>query len=182
MAMIATTIGRDADVARWRNRAEVISERLVAQLWDDSRGLFASTHDGLAIPVDTPFGLLPLLSGRLPAPIARRLVATLLDPDRFWTPFPAPTVAANDPGFDPGQMWRGPVWLNVNRLLIEGLRRSAFPAEAAMLRERTLALALGQPDFPEYYHPLTGALPRRAAPMFGWAAASFLDLAVEPSS
>ena len=80
-------------------------------------------------------------------------------------------------------MWRGPVWLNVNRLLIEGLRRSGFASEAAALRERTLSLALEQPDFSEYYNPLTGSFPRRAAPTFGWAAASFLDLASEaPSS
>ncbi|MFN8592151.1 MAG: hypothetical protein U0031_11895 [Thermomicrobiales bacterium] len=183
MALIAATIGRAADVERWRARAATIAERLVAQRWDDARGLFASTHAGLAVPADTPFGLLPLLTGRLPAGMARRLVATLTDPDRFWPTFPVPTVAVDDRAFAPDQMWRGPVWLNVNRLLIEGLRRSGFASEAAALRERTLSLALEQPDFSEYYNPLTGSFPRRAAPTFGWAAASFLDLASEaPSS
>jgi glycogen debranching enzyme len=105
------------------------------------------------------------------------LVATLHDPQRFWPRFPVPTVALDDPAFNPDRMWRGPVWLNVNRLLVEGLTRSGYAAEAAALRRRTLEGALAYPDFREYYNPLSGMPPERAAPMFSWAAATFLDLA-----
>ncbi len=178
MAAIAATIGRHLDVPRWRQRAAAITSQLVAHRWDDRAGLFVSSRHGEPIPVATPFGMMPLLTGRLGKRIVRRLVETMSDPGRFWPRHPVPTVALDDPAFEPGRMWRGPVWLNVNRLLVEGLARSGRPAEAAALRRHTLELAISQPDFREYYDPLTGASPQRAAPMFSWAAAAFLDLAV----
>jgi hypothetical protein len=178
LAAIAETIGHHVDAARFRDEAAALTDRLVALRWDERAGLFTSTHNGQPIPIATPFGLMPLLTGRLPESISRRLGESLLDTSRFWPRYPVPTVAANELAFDPNRMWRGPVWLNVNRLLVEGLQRSGLPDEAALLRRRTLELAIAHPDFREYYNPLTGEPPPRAAPMFGWAAASFLDLAV----
>jgi hypothetical protein len=177
MAEIAAHIGRHQDIPRWRRLADAIAGRLVSDLWEDRLGQFASTRHGARIPVATPFGLMPLLTARLPDAISRRLVATLHDPQRFWPRFPVPTVALDDPAFNPDRMWRGPVWLNVNRLLVEGLTRSGYEAEAIALRRRTLEGALACPDFREYYNPLSGMPPERAAPMFSWAAAAFLDLA-----
>lgn len=68
--------------------------------------------------------------------------------------------------------------MNVNLLLAEGLRRSGFADEAARLGERTLAMAMTQADFSEYYHPDTGRRPPRAAPMFSWSAAAFVEFAL----
>ena len=129
--------------------------------------------------------MVPLLTGRLPAAVADRLVADLIDPSRFWPRFPVPTVALDEATFDPGTMWRGPVWGNVNLLLAEGLRRSGRAGEADRLGERTIAMLLAQPDFGEYTNPLTGLPPRRAKPMFSWTAAAFLEfarLAGQPAS
>ena len=114
----------------------------------------------------------------MPPNIAERLVAHLHDPKSFWTPHPLPTVAANDQKYDPLQMWRGPVWININYIFVEALGRTGYPALARDLAERTLALVMGQNDIYEYYHPVTGEAPPKAAPMFGWSAACFIDLAV----
>ena len=76
-------------------------------------------------------------------------------------------------------MWRGPTWANINYLLIDGLFRSGFADLARELRFRTLELLAGQKDFFEYYHPQSGENPPKAAPIYGWSAALFIDLAIQ---
>jgi glycogen debranching enzyme len=85
----------------------------------------------------------------------------------------------DDPKYDPFKMWRGPTWVNVNYLLIEGLQRSGYPELAVELRKRTLDLISCRNDIYEYYHPATGENPPNAASMFGWSAAVFIDLAIQ---
>jgi len=78
-------------------------------------------------------------------------------------------------------MWRGPTWVNVNYLLIEGLQRSGFPRVADELRRKTLALIQQQDDIYEYYNPETGENPPEAASVFGWSSAVYIDLAIQAS-
>ena len=177
LGRIAERLGRPGAAARYRDEAEGITERLMRHLWDPDAGTFWPLRHGQPIRIRTPFSLMPLLTGRLPAAVADRLVADLTDPGRFWSRYPVPTVALDEATFDPGTMWRGPVWGNVNLLLAEGLRRSGRAGEADRLGERTLAMLLAQPDFGEYTNPVTGLPPRRAKPMFSWTASAFLEFA-----
>jgi glycogen debranching enzyme len=121
------------------------------------------------------------MTGRMPKEIADRLVAHLTNPGEFWPRYPVPTVALDDPKFDPLKMWRGPTWVNVNYLLIEGLARSGCAGLARELRRRTLEVMMGQEDIYEYYDPETGKNPPDAASIFGWSSALFIDMAIEQS-
>lgn len=182
LARIAETLGEAEAAARRRAEANRLLDAMLTHLWDEQAGLFRARRDGQMLPTRTPFGLLPLLTGRLPRAISDRLVETLTDPRQFWTPYPVPTVALNDPAFDPWQMWRGPSWVNVNYLLVEGLKRSGYADWAAELRRKTLEMVMGQADIYEYYHPLTGERPPKAAPMYGWSAALFIELALDETA
>jgi glycogen debranching enzyme len=88
-------------------------------------------------------------------------------------------VARDESVYNPMQMWRGPTWINVNYLLVEGLERSGFPAIAAELRQRTLDMLVISHDIQEYYNPETGSPCQLAAPQFGWSAALFIDMALQ---
>jgi neutral trehalase len=57
----------------------------------------------------------------------------------FGTALPVPSVAVCDAAHYAKDMWRGPVWVNVNWLIAEGLDRYGFRADAASLRQRTAA-------------------------------------------
>ncbi|QBD74510.1 glycogen debranching protein [Ktedonosporobacter rubrisoli] len=182
LARIAQEIGYPEEALDWTQRAKELAERMIALRWDEQAGIFWASRHGQRIPVCTPFHLFPLITGRMPENIAARLVATLTNEKKFWGHHPVPTVAFDDPSFNPLSMWRGPVWLNVNYLLIDGLLRAGYPEQARELRWRTLELALAAEDFYEYYHPLTGQKPPRATHAFGWSAALFIDLVIAASA
>lgn len=182
LGRIADILG-EADAADgFRRDAQRLREKMLAVLWDDDRGLFNALHDGKPVPALTPFSLLPLWMNSLPTRINQRLIANLTDPRTFWSQWPLPTVALNDPKFDPLQMWRGPTWVNINYLFIEGLERAGRPDLAGQLRRKTLDLILRQPDIYEYYNPITGDRPPKAAPIFGWTSAIFIDLAIQETA
>jgi putative isomerase len=179
LAKIASAIGKDEDVEMWRGRAEAMVRRLVERAWDEESGFFWARSNGSRVNVRTPFSLFPLITGQMPPEVAERLVAHLTDERQFWTRYPVPTVAMDDPKYTPGKMWRGPTWVNVNYLLIEGLQRSGYQDLARELRRRTLDLISSRDDIYEYYDPVTGENPPAAASMFGWSSAVFIDLAIQ---
>lgn len=182
LARIARVLGMEEAAAEWEARAATTADALVATLWDAKAGLFLGRHRGESIPVRTAAGLLPILTGRLPEGIVQRLVETLTDPQIFWTHYPVPSVAIDEPTFDPLQMWRGPTWLNINALVIEGLFKTGHADVARELRSRTLDMAARLDDIYEYYHPQTGEAPPKAAPIFGWSAALFIEMAIQEAN
>jgi putative isomerase len=181
LAVMAELIGITAEAAMWRRRAEALVNRMINHFWDPAAGVFRATHNHKPIPVITPFNLYPLWTGQLPADIRDRLLAHLKNPDEFWGPLPIPSVARNDPHFDPNTMWRGPVWANINYFFYEALKQLGEKELANELREKTLAMIMNLPTMVEYYHADTGEPGSRAADAFGWTAAVFIDLAISAS-
>jgi Glycogen debranching enzyme len=171
------------DAVRARRHADRASatQSLLEAMWDDQAGYFRASADGHPLDAYTAVSLLPMLPGRLPEPILDRLLAALDDPDEFATPFAVPTVAVRDPAFSTERMWRGPVWININALLVDALRRSGQPERARSLAERTVALVIHGGGPHEYFNPTTGLKARTATTAFGWSAALFVDLAVQLS-
>ncbi len=186
LAKIAAAIGEPQDALMWAGRTESLANQMVEKMWDPVAGLFwacrPSEEGRIRINVRTPFNLLPLITGRMPPEIAARLIAHLTDEKQFWTRYPVPTVAIDDPKYDPLLMWRGPTWVNVNYLLIEGLQRGGYTELARELRRRTLDMMLNCDDICEYYHPETGETPPKAASVFGWSSALFIEMAIEESN
>ena len=179
LANIAAEIGEVEEAQMWSRRAQSMAQRLIDLQWDGKAGLFWATRMGKRVNVVTPFNLFPLITGRMPDSINELLVKHLTNPAEFWSHYPIPSVAMNDPRFNPIQMWRGPTWANVNYLMIEGLQRCGYDDLAHQLRARTLELLSGQDDIYEYYHPSTGENPPKAAPIYGWSAALFIDMAIQ---
>jgi glycogen debranching enzyme len=181
LAMMAEILGMDAEGAMWRRRAAAIVQRMIEDFWDEEAGLFHALHDEEPIPVCTPFNLYPLWTGQLLDHIRDRLIDHLTNPDEFWDDYVLPTVARNDPSYDPETMWRGPVWVNINYFFIEALEQVGRQDLAQELRDKTLELVMRHPGIYEYYNAETGDRPPEAADIFGWTAAVFIDLAIQAS-
>lgn len=181
LAQIAEILNKDTEAAMWRRRATALVQRMIKDFWDPQAGLFWALKDEQPIRVVTPFNLYPLWTGQLPEDIKNRLLEHLRNPQEFWGLYMLPTVARNDPLYAPDVMWRGPVWANVNYFFIEALRQIQEFDLADELRRRTLELIMSQADIYEYYNAETGQPPLKAANIFGWSAAVFIDLAIQAS-
>ncbi len=123
LARIADHIGLADDAKQWQAGARAVVKRMIDKMWDEEAGVFWALRAEQPVRILTPFSLYPFATGRLPPRITNRLIAHLTNPDEFWTHYPIPTVAQSDPNYDPEQMWRGPTWVNINYLFIEGLVR-----------------------------------------------------------
>jgi glycogen debranching enzyme len=126
-------------------------------------------------PATTIAALAPLALPDLPEDIGRRLVEEhLLDPERFWSPVPPPSVSLQEPSFsvnDRGLLrqrryWRGPTWVNAAWLCWLGLVRLGYDQAAADLADR-IGAAVAAAGLREYYAPCTGA--GMGARDFGWS-------------
>jgi hypothetical protein len=141
--------------------------------WNPETGDYLD-HDIVAgdqIRVETPAGLAASISGLVPPERLRgmwaRYVAAGPGLRPLWT------LSPRRPEFDPRCYWRGPVWLQVNWLVAEGLDGCGLSAEAATVRAAMLELVAGA-GFHEHYSPVDGG--PGGAPSFSWSAALTLDL------
>jgi hypothetical protein len=142
-----------------------VTGALVERLWDERLGLFVDEAGpaGGRPQVSTIASLTPLALPDLPEGIGRRLVEEhLLDPQRYWTLVPPPSVSAREPSYQPDgghglvrRYWRGPTWVNTAWLVWLGLRRLGYEEQAAQMTE-ALAGALRTEGIREYYDPRSG--------------------------
>ena len=154
-----------------------ITPALVERLYDERVGLFLDrVRPGDVRPaIETVAALAPLALPDLPEEICRRLVEEhLLDPARFWLPFPPPSVAATEPAYSNRdhrlglrRYWRGPTWVNAAFLVWLGLVRLGYAEAAGELADR-LAAVVAREGLREYYEPRTGA--GMGARDFAWSA------------
>ena len=181
LAIMAELLGMDSEAQMWRRRSKAIVQRMIQDFWDEESGVFRAKHNNESIPVITPFNLFPLWTGQLPDNIRNRLIEHLTNPEAFWGENILPSVARNDPHYEPRTMWRGPVWVNINYFFIEALHQIGEDSLADELTHKTLDLIIRHPGIYEYYNSENGEPPAKAAEAFGWTAAVFIDLAISAS-
>jgi neutral trehalase len=137
LAQIGRRIGAEA-ADDWQQRGDDLARRINELLWDEQRGMYFDRRDsGEWVAIKTTAGFMPLWAGVASPKQAARLVEHLRDEREFATPFPVPTVAADEPTHS-DDMWRGPTWINTNYLIFRGLVDYGFREEAAALREVTM--------------------------------------------
>lgn len=151
------------------------TERAFEELWDPYSAQYYSrdfvTHR--LLKVSSIATLLPLYAGSVSKERAHQLVKLIENHHAFGPAFPVPTVPTNSPWFRPKLYWQGPTWVNMNWLIIDGLKRYGFDDHATALTESTLELVSRHGCY-EYFDPLTGE--PAGAPNFSWTAALTIDL------
>lgn len=66
-----------------------------------------------------------------------KLIAHLTNPEEFGTPFPIPSISKKDRSFG-SDMWRGPVWINLNYMISHGLAEFGYAALSDEIKAKTL--------------------------------------------
>ena len=180
LAQVAAILGRTRDHAQWLKEAATMKAAIQARMFDKAGGYFFDVKLGSGDPVRVygSEGWTPLWAGVATSDQARSVVRTMLDPRKFATVMPFPTLAADDSRFSPIKgYWRGPVWLDQALFGIEALRRFGYRRQADVMARRLVLNAKGlaqQAPMYENYDPLTGQ--GYQSPNFSWSAASYLLL------
>ena len=163
-----------AEAAEFERRARRVLSALEEKCWDERSGVFWDLYgyDENRAQVLTFTSLFPLVIDSLDRHMVWRLVEEHLLNDReFWLPFPVPSVAANEPSFDPEYrthaIWRGPTSVTSNFYLYWGLRAHGYRDVATELAKRTLQM-VSRGGLREFFNPYTGA--GLGAQNFGWTA------------
>lgn len=138
LARIAKELSKDDEAKSWEKRAQELSERVNDLLWDKETGFYYDNDfNGKLIKIKTEAGFTPLFAGICSKEQAEALVKHLTNPSEFWRKFPVASVSADEPTFS-DNMWRGPVWINMNYFFIEGLKNYGFNDIADKLKKRTI--------------------------------------------
>lgn len=151
LAQMANALGRAEDAARWNHEADRLSELVRTRMWDPDTGFYYNlardtgaftTRDGISVKRKEIIGFLPLWAGIATKDQAARLRQELVNPASFWRRYGVPTLAANDPYFDPYVtkccQWNGAVWLLWDYMIMRGLLDYGYRADAEELVARNL--------------------------------------------
>jgi hypothetical protein len=173
---IAKTLGEEIPTTLLERMQR--TEKAFDELWDELTGQYYSrdfvTHKWLR--ESSVATLLPLYAGHISKERAAALVKLIESPHQFGLSYPLPSVPRSSAYFDPKRYWQGPTWVNINWLVIDGLKRYGFDEHAEVLTEVTLEL-VAQHGCYEYFDPLDGS--PHGSPEFSWTAALTIDLLEE---
>ena len=180
LIFISDVIGEEShDISKLANKT---TTSIQEKLWNDEHGIFDDydLYNDEEIEVETASGFLPLYSGDATEEQAKRLYECLESasfcPMHQGNCFSIPNFNMEHEEFDAANYWRGPIWINMNWMLYQGLKRYGFEEKAmsVMMDIMELVRLYG---FREYYDPYQGV--GYGANSFSWTAALFIDTIYE---
>lgn len=165
LAAIAQRLGEAKDAELYAGKAAALKDLLQKRMWSERDGTYwnIDSRTGRPVKIKTWTNFVPLWAGvATPAQAKRLIEGHLLNPKEFWSPNGVRTLAPDEPLYDArAGYWRGPVWILSNYLMMHGLLRYGYKAQAAELADKTQRLLVA--DFRktggmnENYDPETGA-------------------------
>jgi putative isomerase len=180
LAEIAGVLGKPKDREQWLKEAKAMKALIQSRMFDTERGYFFDVKLGnhAFVPVYGSEGWAPLWAGAASVNQAQAVMHVMLDPNKFDTYMPFPTLAKDDAHFSPIKgYWRGPVWLDQAYFGVAALRKYGYTQQADSMARDVLLHAkelTAQAPMYENYDPLTGQ--GYQSRNFSWAAASYLLL------
>ncbi|MGA2089920.1 MAG: trehalase family glycosidase, partial [Endomicrobiales bacterium] len=153
LAEIALELGKTNEVGIIRDWQDELKKAILGT-WNEHNGGFMDfgrvNGTFQELDVMTPQMFLPLYafdpskldkeSRDKMMPYVQRMVREIFNPETFWTKYPLPTVAINDPSYNPKEYWRGDTWVNINYFIIKGLIQWGYRNEAKELIYKTLEM------------------------------------------
>lgn len=153
------------------------------KLWSDTEGgyLHYDLRNQRLISALTSSSFAPLFAQIPTKEQAETLLNSLLSPKFLGAQnenFLCPSFNVEDPRFNPVKYWRGPVWVNMNWLIYNGLKKYGYYDTAQHIKNDTLELVKNYGLW-EYFDPKKDKIHSDTegygAPHFSWTAALILD-------
>ncbi len=136
---------------KWNKKSK---EAMNRKLFDTEAGMYRhfNLRTGHWLRGFTSSGFVPLFAG---VPSFKQVVRMVRSIKRFSADgkyFLIPSLDPSDSRFEPQRYWRGPAWINMNWLIMEGLKNYGEITLVNQLRDDTLQMVSEQGFF-EYFEP-----------------------------
>ncbi len=176
---LAPRVGQPGEARHWVGYAARTTRAVREQMWSPGREMFSDVdpRTGARTEVSAAVCFYPYFTDLATEAHLPGLTRNLLDPARFWTQYPVPSSALDDPLFSATAEWKGKrhvcpwngrVWPMTNSHVVEALGRWATPerpelrAACGHLLRRFVRMMfhdgdLERPNCFEHYNPHTGA-------------------------
>lgn len=175
----------------WREKAEKVRQNAIKYLWDDKRKAFFNRDKyGNVIDALTQENIKCMYMGLMSSEMADDFISLhLMNENEFWTPYPLPSIAINDPYFHydsalsncaerlrevgftshdiDNNSWSGPTNGLTYQRSIRALLNYDHHAEEIMVGERVLDLVKKNRVFVQNNNPLTGAYSKSSENGYG---------------
>lgn len=193
---IARKLGRDEDADYWLEQHKRFLRMINEHLWDEKQGIYmdCDAETGKKTGILSSAGFLPLICGAPSEYQAERLARHLNPKGCFASRLPVPSISPCQPEFYSKDMWRGPVWANLNWMIYKGLFRYELHDEGKTIAEKTLreiercykkygaffefyddAVEIDPPDLLRKGKTEQGAVFHQSIHDYGWTAALYVD-------
>ena len=180
MAEMAKALGKIGEANRWAAEGEALRRKLIDTLWVAEDGAFydldAQQH---FVRVRSDIGS-RVASEHVPdqAMFERMWARQLGNPNAFWSPYPLPSVALDDPSFVrpiPRNSWGGASQALTALRAGRWMDHYGRSAEYARMQDAWCNAILRDPSFRQQIDPLTGAFTQEDAPGYSPAALVMVD-------
>jgi len=160
MSLLCKAAG-DPDAKMYEERANKVIQSMLNILYDDEDVAFYDVYgkENRKIRILTPTIFYPVIVDDISRDIGQRMMEKhFRENDEFQTPYPIPSLAKNEPAFNPKDslyLWRGPTWIVNNWFIHKYLIKTEHQEQAKLLMDSMLRL-VEKSGFREYYDPFTG--------------------------
>jgi len=165
---------------QWADKAKAVQDKLKDYLWDNQKkACYARDKDNQIINSLTQENIKCMYGGIFDQDMADAFIREhLLNEKEFWTPYPIPSIAANDPYFHVSKeysncyeqlaahgkaegninvnSWSGPVNGLTCQRSISALLNYDHHAETILLGKKIIKMLKMNPGFVQNYNPFTG--------------------------
>jgi hypothetical protein len=176
LAQIAEWLGKNA--VPLHRQAQKTANAINNKLWNEDINTYLD-YDLVAdrqIITHSLSGVLPLFAL---VPSLRRVekIFRYLNRQNFArigkSSFAVPSYDRYDSDYSPAKYWRGPIWINLNWLLFQGLSRYGYNRYSGFIKRSIIELCR-RSEFHEYYNPDKGQ--GYGTAQFSWTAALLIDI------
>lgn len=161
LARMADRLGKPGEAAMWRDRAETLRQLILEHCYDPEDECFYDVDtDGDFVRIRGDVLTRVLGEHVVDQPMFERLYARhIKNPDAFWTPYPLPSIAADDPAFVrdlPRNSWGGASQALTALRAPRWFEHYGKSADLQHLMHRWVEAILRAPAFMQQMNPWTG--------------------------
>ena len=180
---MASIIGDTKSAKPLQEEKKILGEKIRKVFYNKNDGFFYDVRlmDKSFIMSREACGWLPLFAGVATQEQAKSVKEYMMNETAFNAFLPLQTVSKDNPKYDPGHYWRGPVWLDQFYFGYMGLKKYGYKAEANSLLLKFIKnsdiSSTNDNVLHEYYNSENGK--GSGADYFGWTAAHLLMMMLD---